>query len=137
MKVQNRKGVLPMFLWAGFWVTLLLPLIFYLLEPNPVSASTVASGITTNTATVSTHMRKSFYANGRYWVFYSDATNMVYKTSLDGVSWSLATTVRAADSGNRFSVFFEGTYLHYAYSAETANTPIYYRRGTPNSNGIG
>jgi hypothetical protein len=131
MKVQNRNRISPMFLWAGFWMILLLSLLL----PNPVSASTVASGITTNTATVSTHMRKSFYANGRYWVFYSDATNMVYKTSLDGVSWSLQTTIRAADSGNRFSVFFDGTYLHYAYSAETANTPIYYRRGTPNSNG--
>ena len=85
MKVQNRKGIFPMFLWAGFWMTL-LPL--FLLLPNPVSASTVASGITTSTPPPVPHMRKSFYANGRYWVFYSDATNMVYKTSLDGVSWS-------------------------------------------------
>ncbi len=135
MRIQKQKKIFPMFLWAGFRMTLLLPLLFCLLLPNPVSASNVASGLTISTATSGTHQRKSFYANGRYWVFYSDATNMVFKTSADGISWGSATTVRAADSGSRFSVFFDGTYFHYAYSAETANTPIYYRRGQPNSDG--
>ena len=93
MKAQNQRGLFPTLLRAGFWITLLFPLLL----PNPASASNVASGLTISTATASTHQRKSFYANGRYWVFYSDATNMVYKTSADGISWSSATSVRAAD----------------------------------------
>lgn len=76
--------------------------------------------------------RKSFYANGRFWVFYSDGANMVYRTSTDGVNWSNATTVRTCAYGYRFPVWFDGTYVHYAYAASTA---IYYRRGTPNSDG--
>ena len=28
--------------------------------------------------------RKIFFANGLFWVFYSDGTNMVYRTSADG-----------------------------------------------------
>jgi hypothetical protein len=131
MKIQKKKAILPTLLMVGFWMILLLPLLL----PNPVSASTVASGLTYSTATTSTHQRKSFYAKGRYWVFYSDGTNMVFKTSVDGISWSSATTVRAADNGNKFSVFFDGTYVHYAYSSQVTNTPLYYCRGTPDSNG--
>jgi hypothetical protein len=56
---------------------------------------------------------------------------MVYCTSTDGTTWSSATTVRASVDGYQFSVWFDGTYLHYAY----ANGLIYYRRGTPNSDG--
>jgi hypothetical protein len=76
--------------------------------------------------------RKSFYANGRFWVFYSDGTNMVYRTSTDGSTWSSGTAVRAASSGYTFSIWFDGTYLHYAYGTYS---PIYYRRGLPNSDG--
>jgi len=99
------------------------------------SASTVASSIYTSYATAYSHQRKIFYANGRFWVFYSDGTNIVFRTSKDGTTWSSASTVRACTAGDQFSVFFDGTYFHYAYTAQTANVPIYYRRGTPNSDG--
>jgi hypothetical protein len=56
---------------------------------------------------------------------------MVYATSTDGSTWSAA-TVRACTSGYTFSVWFNGTYLHYAYASASS---IYYRRGTPNSDG--
>lgn len=79
------------------------------------------------------HQRKGFYANTRFWVFYSDGTNMVYKTSTDGTTWSSATTVRACTNGYMFSVWFDGTYFHYAYAA--FGTSIYYRKGLPNSDG--
>jgi hypothetical protein len=90
-------------------------------------------GTTTNYYGI-THpfQRKSFYANGRFWVFYSDGSNMVYRTSTGGSTWSSATTVRAATYGYRFSVWFDGIYLHYAYASSSS---IYYRRGTPNSDG--
>jgi len=79
--------------------------------------------------------RKTFYANGRYWVFYSDGTNMVYKTSTDGSTWTSATTVASVGGGYglHFSIWFDGTYLHYARLASGGG--LYYRRGTPNSDG--
>jgi hypothetical protein len=98
---------------------------------KPVDPSVVGTS-TSSAATSFPFQRKSFYANGRFWVFYSDGTNMVYRTSTDGSTWSAATTVRAAASGTDFSIWFDGTYLHYAYAAATS---IYYRRGTPNSDG--
>lgn len=76
-------------------------------------------------------LRRSF-ANGLYWFFYSDGTNIVYRTSTDGLTWSAATTVRACASGDSFSIWFDGTYLHYAYASGGG---IYYRRGTPNADG--
>jgi hypothetical protein len=88
---------------------------------------------TSGTATDHSLQRKSFYANGRFWVFYSDGTNMVYRTSTDGSTWTAATTVKTnVYYGYTFSVWFDGTYLHYAYASSSS---IYYRRGTPNSDG--
>jgi hypothetical protein len=90
-------------------------------------------GTSTDTyATISPWQRKSFYAVGRFWVFYNDGSNMVYRTSVDGITWTDATAVRASDQGNRFSIWFDGTYLHYAYAHGGS---IYYRRGTPNADG--
>lgn len=97
------------------------------IDPSIVGTST------TSEATMTTSQRKSFYANGRFWVFYSDGTNMVYRTSVDGSSWSSATTVRSCSSGQHFSIWFDGTYLHYAYA--NSESPLYYRRGTPGSGG--
>jgi hypothetical protein len=82
--------------------------------------------------TLYSFQRKTFYANGRFWAFYSNGTNMVYCTSTDGLTWTSPTTVRFSSLGYRFSVWFDGTYLHYAYAD---NSQIYYRRGTPNSDG--
>jgi hypothetical protein len=79
--------------------------------------------------------RKTFYANGRFWVFYSDGTNIVYKTSTDGMTWSEATTVRAGAYGYYFSVWFDGTYVHYAVGRSSVGEALFYRRGTPNADG--
>lgn len=75
--------------------------------------------------------RKTFYANGRYWVFYTNGTNLVYKTSTDGITWSASTTVRVCAYGEFFSIWFDGTYVHYAYAAGS----IKYKRGIPESEG--
>ena len=96
------------------------------IDPYVVGTST-SSG-----ATSLPFQRKSFYASGRYWVFYSDGTNMVYSTSTDGSTWTSATAIRACTSGAYFSIWFNGTYLHYAYAFSSS---IYYRRGVPNSDG--
>jgi hypothetical protein len=76
--------------------------------------------------------RKTFYANGRYWAFYTNGTNLVYNTSTDGITWDDTQTVRACLYGEFFSIWFDGIYVHYAY----ASGSLYYRRGTPQSNGI-
>jgi len=79
--------------------------------------------------------RKSFFSAGRFWVFYSDGTNMVYRTSTDGSTWSSSTTVRSCGYGDDFSIWYDGTYIHYAYAPYTSGCALYYRRGTPNSDG--
>jgi uncharacterized protein YxjI len=104
------------------------------LQTKEIDPSVVGT-TTTTTATWYPFQRKSFYANGRFWVFYSDGTNMVYKTSTDGLTWSQVNIVRPCTSGSYFSIWFDETYLHYAYAATTVNTPLYYRRGLPNSDG--
>jgi len=83
------------------------------------------------------YQRYVFFANARFWVFYSDNTNLVYTTSTDGSTWSSATTVRAANTCPEFSVWFDGTYIHYAKGQkdQVPNTPLYYRMGVPNENG--
>ena len=99
------------------------------IDPSTVASSSIYSAIQYS------FQRKSFYANGRFWVWYSDGTDLGYKTSTDGASWSSFTGVRACAQGWRFSVWFNGTYLHYAYHSETSGDPLLYRRGTPNSDG--
>jgi membrane protease YdiL (CAAX protease family)/PKD repeat protein len=95
---------------------------------NP--SSIIGDGVTYSISEC--QQRKSFYANGRFWVFWYDGSNMVYSTSADGSTWSDKTVVRSAGGGEEFSIWFDGTYVHYAY----ANwSPIYYRRGTPNADG--
>ena len=96
------------------------------IDPSIVSTSE------DQTATCYTYQRMTFYANDRFWAFYGDGTNMTYCTSTDGASWSDETDVRTASGGGRFSIWFDGTYMHYVYSKDS---PLYYRRGIPNSDG--
>jgi hypothetical protein len=85
--------------------------------------------------------RRCFYANGLFWVFFFDGTNLVYATSSNGSSWSVASIARSGiDDGRSFDIYFDGTYVHYVYDNFTnggAGNAIttYYRRGTPASNG--
>ena len=105
------------------------------------SEITVFSGVsivgtsTSENAVSEPYQRKNFYASGRFWVFYSDGTNMVFRTSKDSLGWGSSTIVRACNSGEKFSIWFDGTYLHYTYSQTGPNVPTYYRRGIPNSDG--
>ena len=82
------------------------------------------------------NMRSLFYAAGLYWAFYSDGTNVVYKTSTYGSSWSSKTVVRTCEQGRMyaFGLYWDETYLHYIYAWQ-GNNDIYYRRGVPNANG--
>jgi len=82
--------------------------------------------------------RKTFYANGRFWVFYYDgASSAGYSTSTDGFSWTPFTpfTSRTCGAGWRFAVAYDGTRLHYVFSTGTNGDPLYYRCGLPNADG--
>jgi hypothetical protein len=98
--------------------------------PSTVCTSTATGAVRLN------YQDKSFYADGLFCVFYSDGTNMGYRTSSSGTgSWSSETTIRACTQGYYFSIYFDGTYVYYAYSPDTANTALYYRVGEPTSGG--
>ncbi len=98
-------------------------------DPKASTAASVSDAVAYPTE------RKSFYANGRFWVFYNglcyDDYYILYKTSTDGVTWSAPTQLSVCSSGMYFSTYFDGTYLHYV---NTCNG-LFYRRGLPNANG--
>ncbi|KKM84926.1 hypothetical protein LCGC14_1294200, partial [marine sediment metagenome] len=79
--------------------------------------------------------RRSFYANGRHWIFYRESGgDGVWRSSTDGINWSATTIFRAVSYSVTFAIHFDGTYVHYVYEDGTGNA-LYYRRGTPNANG--
>lgn len=86
------------------------------------------------------NQRKSFYAQGRYWVFYVDTTGYLsYKSSTDGQTFgtvNVANGVFTLDSYNdsQFSLTFDGTNVHFVTGRR--DYPLSYRMGTPQSNGI-
>ncbi len=93
-------------------------------------------GTTTNPySTQATFQRKTFYAAGRFWVFWAKtSTNqLVFQTSTNGLTWSSETVVRSGNYGPHISIYFDGVYVHYASTGYGTN--LYYRRGTPNSDG--
>jgi hypothetical protein len=99
-----------------------------------VDPSTVGES-TDSLATAYPYQRKTFFAATRFWVWYSDATNLGYATSTNGTNWGSFIGVRACITGSYFSIWFDGTYVHYAYAPSLDTVGILYRRGTPNSDG--
>lgn len=78
--------------------------------------------------------RKAWYAAGRHWVWYRDQVSYVrYRTSTDGVTWSGDTTIKTGVSlDSDFSTWYDGTYCYYILRV---GTTLYFRRGTPQTNG--
>jgi len=103
-------------------------LLLGLVEADPSLVGTS----TTNYALTYAHQRKCFYANGRFWVFWCNGSYMVYASSADGSTWTSPTAVRDTDFGHDFSVWWDGTYFHYAHGAGSS---LHYRRGIPNADG--
>lgn len=96
-----------------------------------VGTSTSSTALATNAQSYNV-----FWSEGRYWVFYSDGTNLVYKTSTNGETWTDTTTIfSGVTSGLGYSVDLADSKIHAAYSVVELNNPLYYRMGTPNSNG--
>jgi len=103
-------------------------------------------------ATTQEYQRKTFYGAGRFWAFYNDGYQIVYRSSTDGTTWdspiavtrmgvATTTTPMNVTFGQCFSLFYNGTVLAYAtgatHSAEIyGGTPGgYYRMGTPQTDG--
>ena len=96
-----------------------------------VSSHTIDTS-TSDYAVALSYQRKGFYAEGLYWAFYSNGTNAGWEFSADGETWSDSFTSIGAATGTRFSVTFDGVYVHYVrWSAFIT----YYRRGTPIDDG--
>ncbi len=101
------------------------------IDPSTVGTTTATFGGATNYG----YQRKSFYAGGRFWAFYVTGGNAGWRTSTDGATWGGFTSIGACRwaEGPSFSVWFDGTYVHYARHNTTQD--LLYRRGVPNSNG--
>ncbi len=90
--------------------------------------------------------QKMFYAAGRYWVFYVDGdyptgssfpnSAVYYTTSSDGVSWAPPNVLASGfneNSGENVEAFLSNSgYLQVFYRS---GTEVFYRMGTPNSDG--
>ncbi|MCP8305019.1 MAG: hypothetical protein H3Z50_06100, partial [archaeon] len=130
-----KKRTLAVILLGLFLTSLTFPLfsttVFASPDPTTIGTSTTALAVGFP------DQHKGFYANGRHWVFYVNGTHMVYKTSADdGSSWNNFTVIRSGVvSGRDFSIYFDGTYVHYVFANFTLDVAIYYRRGTPNLDG--
>lgn len=113
---------------------LMLAMTVQLLATPFAYAQTTIGTSSSPDATSYPFQRKGFYAHGLFWQFYYDHAigKIVWRTSVDGTSWSAATNARGVTGGQTgtcFSIWFDGTYVYYAYAPGA--TPIYFRRGTP------
>ena len=106
-------------------------------DVGPKSPSTVSTS-TEELAVRVPSQRKMFYASGRFWVFYSDGTNIQLKTSSDGITWSEPTLIEDVylGLGAYFAICYDGTYIHYVRTPAASLFTLKYRRGMPNSDGI-
>jgi len=103
------------------------------LERNFYIDPSLISTVSATSAIRESCQRKSFYGSGRYWVFYSTGTNLVYRTSTDGETWTSETTVRASANGYYFSIWYNGTAVSYVHATGLSN--IVYRCGTTQTDG--
>ncbi len=92
-------------------------------------ASTPVSVATTGDRTFfeASYLSDSFYAQGRYWLFYEDSSIncenqggcLLYTTSTDGVGWTSPTNVNVHVTDSDFSVYTDGSNVFYARYNET------------------
>ena len=96
-------------------------------------------GAGTATSFAYTHQRKIYAAQGLLWVFYGSSSGIVYSTSTDGMTWSSPTLVSTTSIyGHSFALWYDKTYNKFEYAMCDQGSyyqPLYYRRGTPYSNG--
>jgi len=97
---------------------------------------TVGTSSTTN-GNLSPRQRKLFRYSGYFFNFWATGGNWVYSSSTDGTSWSGPTTVSLASSSNGWDVnlFYDVANNKVHYCRYSSDYNLYYRRGTPQTNG--
>jgi len=130
MQTKTKACILVMILTIlSFEIVLLLAL-------SSVDTTVTSSGVTGDTP-----QRKTFYDEGRYWVFYSSGTKMGFKSSTDDSSWTAFNTIYDAGAGlagYTFSIYFDTAINYVSYlrsNIPASGSPIFWRRGNPNSDG--
>jgi hypothetical protein len=76
--------------------------------------------------------RSNFYSATRYWQFHNRSGTVYYISSTDNSTWTAGTSIGAATYESSWATWFDGTYVHYC---RWVSGHIYYRRGTPVSDG--
>lgn len=100
---------------------------------------TVATGLSLYAVQIA-NQRKSFYAQGRYWVFFVDTNEYLsYKTSTDGQTFGSANIANGAftiedSNDSQFCVAFDGTNVHLVTGRR--DHKLAYRMGEPQPSGI-
>jgi hypothetical protein len=125
---------------VGILLALTIALIAIYLQPIPEidTQPTLSNAIDySNTyATVSTlYQRKTFFANGLYWLFYDNGTNLYYTSSTDGLTWNAPNPVASTQSASAVSIWYNGS-LHYAIADANAGDPVTYHQGVITGNTI-
>lgn len=131
--------------------TILLSLFYNVLQAN--ASVTLGYGwcMDAGETTTQEFQQMTFYAKNRFWAFYSDGTNIVYRSSTDGASWAseiIVTDCGVSDpqnisTGHHFSLHYDRTYDKLVYATGAVHqaqvyggdTCGFYRMGTPNADG--
>jgi hypothetical protein len=101
-----------------------------------LTADTVDATITTDNALCYPFQRNQVYAASRFWIFYSDGTDYVVRSSLDGDAWSSDTTViSGCTDGRKVSIWYDSDNICLAYAPGTVNTALQYRQYAPTDAG--
>src|SRR5437867_3475724 len=108
------------------------------IDPATIGTTTTSGGVFTPTQRKATSL-----LNGRFWMFYNDGTNLVWRTSTDGQTWTSTTTLRSSSSlcgaANNaafcLSLTFDYSSNKVYYQVMTTLGVMKYRAGTANSDG--
>jgi len=129
-------GVTPAYANSGTQVaTTPLPSTLVSTSASVASLPSIVGSTTTNGALASRALRQTCFTNNQFLVFFSDGTNMVYSVSSNGADWSTPVAVRPASNGLDFSIWCDGTYVHYG-GIDSSGDSVVYRRGSLGSNGV-
>jgi len=80
----------------------------------------------------------SFYAEGRYWIFYDLGmpNRILYTSSTDGITWDAGTEIISDMPDLGRDIYYDGQYVHIVvFDTVGDNFGIKYRMGDPNPDG--
>lgn len=139
---RPRVKILPLFLLSILVLGPLLSVLVVSPSIQPAHAVSYLVDAALTKMAYDPNRLSTWFSNGLYWVFYIDNTPaLVYKTSVDGSTWSAKTTVTtsgmAMGGGNQFSTWVNGTDFWYVVLMPniSGDSTFYLRHGTMNSDG--